>query len=84
MFSTHGAYAGTVVPELAEIIKDGQQYGYLDGSDQKDLDSSIYGSTIVLPSYVIKAIYEATKARVVSFKPAGWWGLQDEWIIQVP
>ncbi|WP_164548646.1 methyltransferase domain-containing protein [Mesorhizobium sp. M7D.F.Ca.US.005.01.1.1] len=84
MFSTHGALAATVVPQLAEVIKDGQQYGYLDGSDQKDLDPSIYGSTIVLPPYVIKAIYGATKARIVSFKPAGWWSLQDEWIIQIP
>jgi SAM-dependent methyltransferase len=84
MFSTHGAHAATVVPELAEVIKDGQQYGYLDGSDQKDLDPSIYGSTVVLPTYVIKAIYDATKARIVSFKPAEWWGLQDEWIIRVP
>jgi len=84
MFSTHGAHAASVVPQLAEVIKDGQEYGYLDGSDQKDLDPSIYGSTIVLPPYVIKAIYTATKARVVSFKPAGWWGLQDEWIIRVP
>lgn len=81
MFSTHGANAATIVPQLAEVIKDGRQYGYLDGSDQKDLDPSIYGSTIVLPPYVIKAIYDATKARIMSFKPAGWWGLQDEWII---
>jgi SAM-dependent methyltransferase len=84
MFSNHGAHAAAVVPELAEPIKDGQEYGYLDGSDQKDLDPSIYGSTVALPSYVIKAIYGATKARVVSFRPAAWWGLQDEWVIQVP
>ncbi|WP_245279213.1 class I SAM-dependent methyltransferase [Mesorhizobium loti] len=84
MFSTHGAHAASVVPQLAEVLKDGQQYGYLDGSDQKDLDPSIYGSTVVLPTYVIKAIYDATNARIVSFKSAGWWGLQDEWIIRVP
>lgn len=84
MFSSHGAHAAMIVPELADLVKDGQEYGYLDGSDQKDLDPSIYGSTVALPSYVIRAIYGATNARVVSFKPAGWWGLQDEWIIQVP
>ena len=85
LFSTHGANAATIVPQLAEVIKDGRQYGHLDGSDQKNLDPSIYGSTIVLPPYVIKAIYGATKGRIISFKPAGWRGsLQDEWIIQVP
>jgi SAM-dependent methyltransferase len=84
MFSTHGAHAAASVPQLGELISNGQDYGYLEGSDQKDLDASIYGSTIVLPSYVIRAIYNATNARIVSFKPAGWWGLQDEWVIQVP
>jgi SAM-dependent methyltransferase len=84
MFSNHGAHAAMIVPEFASLLKDGQQYGYLNGSDQKDLAPSIYGSTVALPSYVLRAIYDATGARVVSFKPAEWWGLQDEWIIRVP
>ncbi len=82
MFTTHGEDAASATPESAALIRDGQEYGYLTGSDQEDLDSSIYGSTVVRPSFVVRAIYEATNARIVSFKPKAWWGFQEEWVIQ--
>jgi len=81
LFTTHGETAGQKIKVLGDALDSSSGYGFLPYSDQPQLESAIYGSSIVTPSYVIRQIYRHTGARLESFFAARWWMLQDEWII---
>jgi 2-polyprenyl-3-methyl-5-hydroxy-6-metoxy-1,4-benzoquinol methylase len=83
MFTTHGELAGDKAPELREALGP-NGIGYLVTSDQHDLSSKMYGSTIVTPEYVVAQINEFPEARLYSFQAGAWWGLQDQWIVSAP
>jgi SAM-dependent methyltransferase len=81
MFTTHGEHAARSDVTLGKLLEPAKGFGFARGSDQPDLDGSIYGTMVCSPSYVIAAIYRNTTARIVSFLPGEWWGFQDQWII---
>ena len=82
LFTTHGEAAGEKSKILRDCLDSSSGYGFLpDATDQPQLESALYGSSIVTPSYVIPQIYRHTDARIESFAQARWWVLQDEWII---
>jgi hypothetical protein len=83
LFTTHGETAGQKTKVLGDALDSSSGYGFVPSSDQPQLESAVYGSSIVTPSYVIRQIYWHTDARVESFFPARWWMLQDEWIISM-
>jgi hypothetical protein len=86
MFTTHGETAAKVQPLLAKGLDPESGFGFMQYTDQFDLDFSIYGSTISLPAYVRKQIISATKGdgQIESFEPGAWWLMQDQWVVPKP
>lgn len=80
MFTTHGEVASDKTLDLANVLDKYSGYGFLSGSEQKDLTSDIYGSMVVMPHYVIQQI-NAAKLRLQSFIAGEWWEYQDEWLV---
>ncbi len=50
-------------------------------SEQKDLDSAEYGTTVTTPKFVKKEIEDRTHSPIILFKEAFWWGLQDLYVV---
>lgn len=85
MFTTHGECAIETYPEHFGAFKFEQPgYAYRGDSDQPDIESSEYGTTIALPEYVVKMIATLPDAKLVSFAAKDWFGIQDEWVIRKP
>jgi hypothetical protein len=57
-------------------------FWFVADSEQKDLDTAEYGTTIAMPDFVIGEVYRQTGAPVVHYKQAGWWGVQDLWVVK--
>ena len=83
MFTTNGETSAEKEPLLAKCLDPKTGFGFIQCTDQVDLDYSIYGSTISLPAYVEKEIASVTKGngRIESFEPGVWWLLQDQWVV---
>lgn len=85
MFTTHGEGAIEAHPDHFGAFKfEKPGYAYRGDSDQPDIESSEYGTTIALPEYVVKAIGTLPGAKIVSFSSTEWFGIQDEWVIRKP
>jgi SAM-dependent methyltransferase len=82
MFTTHGEAAMQQHPSLKDALDKSLGYGFMEMSDQSDLNLSDYGTAIVTPCYVMKKVEEYTDAKLFSFTSCNWFGLQDEWIIR--
>lgn len=82
MFTTHGEAAAEKSQPLADALDKELGFGYLPHSDQHDLSSDIYGSTIATHTYVSEQVRRFTRGRIHSFSSGAWWDLQDEWIIR--
>jgi SAM-dependent methyltransferase len=88
IFTTHGHSARAQAPEFWDaLLSTGTEpgYGYRSTSDQLDIDTSEYGTTIAMPRFVTKVLAEAVPdAKLVRFAGGVWFGIQDEWVIQRP
>lgn len=85
MFTTHGQSARKMHPDFWDSMLDPNEpgYGYHGLSDQEDILSTEYGTTIAMPRYVTKVIHEQTpSAQLVSFQGGAWFTIQDEWILR--
>ena len=84
LFTTHGeaALQRDKDPRRAQSYDPKKGFGFLTKSEQADLNTNEYGTSISAPHYVIPAIYNATGGRVVSFTPCCWFGIQDEWVVR--
>ncbi len=51
-------------------------------SEQKDLDVADYGSTIVTPEYVKKAVENILHQNILHMVAAGWWDHQDLYVVK--
>ena len=81
IFTTHGVKscgAFGITPD--EIPADG--FRFWANSEQDDLDTVEYGSTLAASEFVINEIYHQLGAPIARFKQAGWWGLQDLWVVK--
>jgi len=83
LFTTHGDATMRQYPQLAALYdpEKGCGYGVGLGTDQTDIEGENYGTAITDFNYVAGKIKQLP-ARMVTFRSAGWWGHQDEWIIQ--
>ena len=80
-FTTHGLKKCTdfaIKPE--DIPADGYWFQAL--SDQKDIDTAEYGTTMTTPACVIGEIYRALRSPIAVFRPDFWWGDQDLWVVK--
>ena len=79
LFTTQGIesrkYFGN--PEL-----DNEGFWFKSESEQKDLDTSEYGQTIVSPKYVFSAINNLNLLELNRYYKSNWWGHQDLYIVQ--
>jgi hypothetical protein len=66
--------------QVPDPIPDG--FRFTPDSEQKDLDTAEYGTTIALPQFVIPELYRQTGGTIVSYKQADWWELQDLWVLK--
>jgi hypothetical protein len=81
IFTTHGVKscgAFGITPD--DIPSDG--FLFRANSEQDDLDTVEYGSTLSTPDFVINEIYRHVGAPIARYKQAGWWRHQDLWVVK--
>jgi cyclopropane fatty-acyl-phospholipid synthase-like methyltransferase len=80
IFTTHGLASRQKYFGEPPLSDDG--FFFRPQSEQKDLNTSEYGSTVSTPDFVIAEIFKHTGAPIVSYKHAHWWEHQDLWIVK--
>ena len=79
IFTTHGRQS---IKHFGEVTFDQNGYWFRADSEQKDLSTSDYGQTIVLPKYVINGLEKNSDASLIFFQEAYWWGHQDTYVLR--
>ena len=51
-------------------------------SEQGDLSTTEYGTTVVTPEFVAREVFEQTGAAIFDVKPAFWWSYQDLYVVR--
>jgi hypothetical protein len=77
-FTTHGRI--TVNAQKIEFGEEG--FMFLDMTDQVDIDTKMYGSSYVTPTWVLKQIASIGRAALVQFNEGYWWGHQDLYVVR--
>jgi hypothetical protein len=67
---------------FANPILNNEGFWFANYSEQKDLDTSEYGMTIVTPYYVFQQAVRNPEARIIFYKEAAWWDHQDLYIVK--
>ena len=81
IFTTHGAVTHRKFMPYAELSNG---YWFNAASEQLDLDTTDYGTTISMPEYVNRQISEHLLAPVEYFEQGCWWEHQDVYVIAKP
>ena len=79
IFTTHGM---TTWKGLGKPIIPESGLWFAPSSEQKDLDVVDYGSTIVTPEYVRRAVENILHQSVLRMDEADWWGHQDLYVVK--
>ena len=79
VFTTHGL-ASRKQHGNPEIPADG--FFFTAMSEQGDISTAEYGSTIVTPDFVRREARERTGEEVFDYKHAFWWNHQDLWVVK--
>lgn len=79
IFTTHGM---TTWENLGKPIISQGGIWFAPASEQKDLDVADYGSTIVTPEYVNRAVENILHQSVLRMDEADWWGHQDLYVVR--
>lgn len=79
IFTTHGmaTWANIGKPAIPE-----SGIWFAPTSEQKDLDVAEYGSTIVTPEYVRRAVSDVLHQDILYMSEAEWWGHQDLYVVK--
>lgn len=81
VFSTQGLGSKKFLGDPA-IPENG--FWFLPDSEQKDLDVSEYGQTVVTFQYVKSSVNELLGQHITIYEPESWWGHQDTYVIKKP
>ena len=81
MFTTHGL-TSLDSHNNPQIPPDG--FWFTAESEQGDLDTAEYGSTIVTPDFVKREVRAQTGEDVLEHRQGFWWEIQDLWIVKKP
>ncbi len=78
VFTTHGLgtwpiFGSPMIPENG--------FWFKASSEQGDLDSEEYGSTISTPEFVRRELDRHTGAPILEFRSSYWWGHQDLYVV---
>jgi SAM-dependent methyltransferase len=79
IFTTHGLASRKSLGN-PEIPADG--IWFLKDSEQSDLSTAEYGSSIVTEDFVKQQVLEQTGQAIFDYKHAFWWAHQDLWIVK--
>ena len=79
IFTAHGHKSVKYMPE---VKLDETGFGFLQQSEQKDLDTSEYGAAITLPNYVLDQIFSMPDAELIMFREGYWWRHQDIYVVK--
>ena len=79
IFTTHGRQSGKF---FDNPLLDANGYWFRPESEQKDLSSDEYGSTIVAPRYVFSCFATSPGANPVFFQEGLWFNHQDTYVVQ--
>ena len=79
VFTTHGR---TSRQHFGDPALDERGYWFRPDSEQKDLDGSEYGQTIVTPAYVFRQLDPLSDAWPCFFQQAYWWEHQDVYVVR--
>ncbi len=81
IFTTHGVKScGAFGITLDDIPADG--FLFRADSEQDDLDTVEYGSTLATQDFVINEIYNQLGALIARSTQGGWWEIQDLWVVK--
>ena len=86
MFTTHGEFTIRKNVEHYTLNFDAETgFGYRTESDQQDLSSDDYGTTVVTMPFVYNTAARCVPdAEILSFRSGAWFQLQDEWLLRKP
>ncbi len=79
IFTTHGM---TTWENLGKPAMPESGIWFAPSSEQIDLDVADYGSTIVTPEYVTRAVEDILHQSVLRLDKAEWWGHQDLYVVR--
>lgn len=79
--TTHGSVSWELCgrPELDE---DG--FSFIPTSEQYDIDTASYGSTVTTPDFVVGEIWRQLGLPIKELRTGYWWAHQDLWVIPKP
>lgn len=80
VFTAHGHKHVTSMRLRRDDMVDG--FWFRPDSEQKDLDTAEYGTTVSTPEFVVGEIYRQTGAPIAMHKHAFWWEYQDLWVVK--
>lgn len=80
IFTTHGLVSQRKMIPHAEV--DATGFWFNENSEQSDLDTVEYGSTITTPDFVRREIAKLDGATEVGFHEGHWWTHQDAWVVR--
>lgn len=80
IFTTHGNISHQKMISHAKIDSTG--FWFNENSEQSDLDTAEYGTTITTPAFVREEIRKLEGAQEVEFCEGFWWTHQDAWVVR--
>jgi hypothetical protein len=81
MFTTHGVVSRD--KHLTKCHLDSEGFFFHPASEQKDLGTAEYGTTIAHPRYVLDRAFSLPHVRLRYFHEGFWWEHQDLYVLQV-
>lgn len=80
IFTTHGLVSQKSLVKNAVLDESG--FWFTSNSEQKDLDSAEYGTTITSPAFVRQAVKGLENVATTILHEGHWWGHQDAWVLK--
>jgi SAM-dependent methyltransferase len=80
IFTTHGQT--TLDTQWKDVRTDDTGYWFRNQSEQTDLDGETYGSTVTTQPFVGREVARLRDAKLLEFRPGGWWEHQDLYVVQ--
>lgn len=79
LFTAHGHVSRASGP-VKDLALDREGFGFRPKSEQRDLDTSDYGTTVSFPPYVLGLMSRFEGMRLVRFQEGLWWRMQDAYM----
>lgn len=83
IFTTHGAATVKMLRENGANPTLNEAGYYWDfGTDQRDIDTNEYGTSVVTLAYTQRALSALPTAELIRFQQGFWWGHQDLYVVR--